>query len=317
MTGRLRHAVLLAAALLCPLTVTTAALAQDAPAQQDAGAHFGRGVQLYNEADYRAALVEFKRAYEIAPNVAVLYNIGQTYYQLQNYAEALKQFERFLAEGGTAHRSEVEQTVSVLRTRVGKIDVTTPSPGWTLTVDDEPAGTTPLASPLAVSVGRRKIIATKTGEQPIVKWVEVAAGDTLPVALTAAPAVAPVAPPPSTTPPPPPPEKKSGNGLIIAGWIGTGALFAGTVITGILATSEAGKLSDAKKQVPGNQSDIDSKASSTKTLALVTDILGASTIILGGVTLYFTLTHSSSKGEAAPTTRIGVGPSRFVLEGSF
>src|ERR1043165_5818761 len=63
---------------------------------KEAGKHFQRGVTLYNEADYRAALVEFKRAYEIAPNSAVLYNIGQTYYQLQNYAAALVALGRYL-----------------------------------------------------------------------------------------------------------------------------------------------------------------------------------------------------------------------------
>jgi len=113
-------------------TSATTAHAQDANVQKEAGVHFQRAVQLYSEADYRAALVEFKRAYELAPNVTVLYNLGETYYQLQQYAEALTTFERFLAEGGTQHKQEVENAVSVLKTRVGKLDITTPSPGWDL-----------------------------------------------------------------------------------------------------------------------------------------------------------------------------------------
>src|SRR3954464_11843156 len=82
-------------------------------AQQKSGKHFQRGVSLYTEADYRAALVEFRRAYEIAPNSAVLYNIGETYYQLQNYAAALSTLQRYLNESGTtaAHRRDVEQTI--------------------------------------------------------------------------------------------------------------------------------------------------------------------------------------------------------------
>src|SRR5580704_5653549 len=77
----------------------------DSPTKQAAD-HFDRGVAMYGEADYRAALVEFKKAYEIAPNAAVLYNLGQTYYQLQNYAEALSAFEQYIALGGGHHRDQ-------------------------------------------------------------------------------------------------------------------------------------------------------------------------------------------------------------------
>ena len=98
------------------------ARADDSPSKQ-AGEHFDRGVGLYGEADYRAALVEFKRAYEIAPNAAVLYNLGQTYFQLQNYASALDSFTRYLSESGESpsHKAEVENAIKTLKTRVGTI----------------------------------------------------------------------------------------------------------------------------------------------------------------------------------------------------
>src|SRR3954471_22237449 len=121
--------------------------------QREANVHFQRAVQLYSEADYRAALVEFKRAYELAPHVTVLYNLGNTYYQLQNYAAALDTFEKFLAQGGTTHRQEVENAIGVLKTRVGKVDITTPTPGWDVAVDDDPAGKTPLSAPVSVTIG--------------------------------------------------------------------------------------------------------------------------------------------------------------------
>src|SRR4051812_31637230 len=81
-------------AVVSIVSVAPSAHAQETAAQKEAGTHFQRAVQLYSEADYRAALVEFKRAYELAPHVTVLYNLGQTHYQLQNYAEALNTFER-------------------------------------------------------------------------------------------------------------------------------------------------------------------------------------------------------------------------------
>lgn len=295
-------------------TSATTACAQDANAnaQKEAGVHFQRAVTLYSEADYRAALVEFKRAYELAPNVTVLYNLGETYYQLQNYAEALTTFERFLAEGGTQHKAEVENAVSVLKTRVGKLDITTASPGWEISIDDEVVGKTPLAKPIAVSIGRRRLAATKPGETPVSRLVEVAAGET--AAINLAVAGGPTKPADgSDTQAPPAGADHGNNGLLIAGWVGTGALAAGAVVTGILATSKSSSLKDARAQFPADKGDLDSKASSVKTLALVTDILGASAIILGGVTLYFTLTKPSS----TTTARLGTSGSRLLLEGTF
>jgi len=312
-TNRVLRPVLLAIGIFFfASTAGAQAAGPDANSQKEAGVHFQRAVQLYSEADYRAALVEFKRAYELAPNVTVLYNLGETYYQLQNYAEALTTFERFLAEGGTAHKQEVENAVSVLKTRVGKLDITTSSPGWEITIDDEVVGKTPLAKPVAVSVGRRRLAATKPGETPVSRLVEVAAGETAAISLAGGAGTG-KAPDGSDTQAPPAGSDHGGNGLIIAGWVGTGALAAGAVVTGILASSKSSSLKDERGTFPANKSDLDSKSSSVKTLALVTDILGASAIVLGGITLYFTLTKPSS----TTTARLGTSGSRLLLEGTF
>jgi hypothetical protein len=304
----LRTLLLVAGLVLA--THDASAQGADPNAQKEANVHFQRAVQLYSETDYRAALVEFKRAYELAPHPSVLYNLGQTYYQLQNYAEALTTFERFLAEGGTQHRGEVEQAIGVLKTRVGKLDITTPSAGWEISVDDEVVGKTPLAKPVAVSIGRRKLSASKSGEAPLSRSVEVAAGETAAISLVAGAAAKPAD---ADTHAPPAGSDSGSNGLLLAGWVGTGALAAGAVVTGILASSKASSLKDARAQFPADKSDIDSKSSSVKTLALVTDILGASALVLGGVTLYFTLTKPSSTA----TARVGTNGSRLLLEGTF
>jgi hypothetical protein len=313
---------LLVAFTLATIAVPQTAAAQgETPAQREAGIHFNRAVQLYSEADYRAALVEFKRAYELAPHVTVLYNLGQTYYQLQNYAAALDTFERFLNEGGQAHRSEVEQAVGVLKTRVGKLDITTPTPGWEITIDDESVGKTPLPKPISVSLGRRKVTATRANETPITKYMEVAAGETAAVSLAPVGGATPTGPDQGTGQPPPADTtpKDGSNTMIIVGWVATGALAVGAVVTGIVASSAASKLDDERNRFPADKDVIDHKASQAKTFAAVTDVLAVSAIVVGGITLYFTLTKSSSSKAAAPspTTRIGVSGSRLLLEGTF
>jgi tetratricopeptide (TPR) repeat protein len=90
-----RLVALLLLALGAGMTVATPARAESAPeevdpaARKEASERFRRGVKLYRDADYVAALVEFKRAYELAPNFRVLYNLGQTSRQLKDYAAAL------------------------------------------------------------------------------------------------------------------------------------------------------------------------------------------------------------------------------------
>src|SRR4051794_31540701 len=118
------------------LGAATCALA-DNPSRE-AGAHFQRGVELYNDGDFRGGLVEFKRAYQIWPRANVLYDIGQTEYQLLDYASSLRTMERYLAETGpnAAHRSEVESTVDVLRGRVGKLALTTDANGCDVAIDE-------------------------------------------------------------------------------------------------------------------------------------------------------------------------------------
>jgi len=277
---------------------------------KDAGIHFQRGVALYTEADYRAALVEFRRAYDIAPNAAVLYNIGETYYQLQNYAAALLALQRYLVESGTtaSHRQEVEQTLDTLRARVGKIAITTNAVGCEITIDDELVGKTPLGDPVLVSIGRRKITARLGGRPAETRFVDVAAGDTVRIALSVGDPSG-LAPPGETTPiPAGPPGRRN----LLPGWIATGILGAGAVTTGVLAILASRDLQDARNQYPVLRDDLDRKASRVKVLSIVGDALGIATVIVGGITLELALSQSSSH-----EVHLAIAPNGIQLAGTF
>jgi hypothetical protein len=67
-----------------------AATGGDAPATpptpgeaEAARAHFRMGVDFYRERNFRAALIEFQRAYRAAPHYKLLYNLGQASVELQ------------------------------------------------------------------------------------------------------------------------------------------------------------------------------------------------------------------------------------------
>lgn len=276
-----------------------------------AGKHFQRGVALYNEADYRAALVEFRRAYETAPNPAVLYNIGQTYYQLQSYAQALTTFERYLAESGeqAAHAKEVEDTVDILRSRVGKLQIAVNLDGCEVTVDDELAGKTPIGEPVLVSIGRRKVIAMCEGRAAETRVVEVAAGDLLEVKI----ALAANALPASALRADRPAGSKSSTNWRKVGWISTGVLAAAAATTGVLALMASSDLDDERSTYPSSLDALDDKASKLRRLSLAADVLGAATLVVGGITLTYTLTSSKSKEKV----QLSVAPTSVLLSGSF
>src|SRR5438105_3838085 len=73
-------------AILCAMLVSSVALADPPTKEQvkDAEPHFFKGVDFFNEQDFPNAVLEFKKAYEIAPDFHVLFNVGQACYQAQN-----------------------------------------------------------------------------------------------------------------------------------------------------------------------------------------------------------------------------------------
>src|SRR5262249_2149673 len=63
-------------AMAALIALTCVSSVARADTRSDADEHFRRGVDLYRDKDYATALVEFQRAYEIAPDIKTLYNIA-------------------------------------------------------------------------------------------------------------------------------------------------------------------------------------------------------------------------------------------------
>ena len=283
----------------------------DAP-REEARERFKRGVQLYGDGDFRAALIEFRRAYEVMPNYRLLFNLGQTSAQVQDHAAALRYFESYLSEGGTevpaARRKDVEAEIEKLRVRVAQLRVKVNVDGAEVLVDDVAVGTSPLKDALLVSAGRRRITAQKSGLPAVTRSVDLAGGDKSDLVLeltddkaTPAPPKPAVAPAPTTLPPPaappvaptpPPPAAPTSQSMGTPFWASLGAtvvLAGGATVTGILAKSSQDKL-DTKLAARGSShGDIEDARSSTHTLALVTDILGGAAIVGAGFTTYLAL----------------------------
>ena len=305
------------AALLSLALVALPALRQaraDEPAaakSDDARQRFKTGVAFYKDKDFTAALVQFKRAYELLPNYVVLYNLGQTARELKDYAAALTAFERYLRDGGSkitaARHKEVSAAVDELRRKVGTLKVTTSVPGAEITVDDVVVGVSPLADPVVVNAGRRKLGAQVSGYTPAQRVVDVAATEETAVSLdlpkidAGGPRVEP--PPPKRGPP-------------LAAWVTlsvTGAGVVAAVVTGAIAVSAHGTLEHDLGTFPGNAQSIADAQSRTRTLAVTTDVLIGITAAAAVTTaaLFFVVPRLTEKAA------VGVSPGGVVVRGAF
>jgi hypothetical protein len=309
-------------ALIGVVIAAVPAAAQDrSEVLHEAAEHFQRGVSLYGEADYRGALVEFKRAARLAPNTTVLYNIGQTQFQLRDYAAALTTFERYQSEAGPsgANHAEVQSAIEVLRSRVGRLTITTDPVGAEVSVDDSPVGSSPFDRSVLVSVGHVKVTATIAGRPAATRYIDVAAGDDVSVMLQLGAASAPnlvstVFPPLDVT--------ARSRGMVPrwhpTGWIVTGIAAASAVAFAILARREANDLAVARRTYPTTQSNLSHLANVTTTFAVITDALAATAMIAGGITLYSTVSgRASDGGPGKAEAHLSVGRGSIHLETTF
>lgn len=315
--------------------------------QQEAATRFKKGLELFKDGDYQAALIEFRRANELAPNFNVLYNIGQVYFQLQDYPGALNALERYLNEGASSipasRRAEVQRDIDKLKARVANLDITSAVPDAEVTIDDVAVGKTPLSKPIMVSAGRHKITVSKVGFTSATRVIEVASGDAPKVQLdpveqkTAAPVgpaepprpvepPKPVGPVADTTPPPPPPPPPP-HPVPVAGIVVTSLLTVGAVTTGVLALTSSNTLKTDRMSGNITHDQLSSDATKTTALAVATDVMTGGAIIALGVTLYVGLRNPSPTPAAdapkpaarftAPEVRVGVGSNGVRVFGSF
>jgi hypothetical protein len=288
--------------------------------RKEASARFRRGVELFQEGAFRAALVEFQRAYDIAPDFRLLYNIGQAQVQVQDYLGANQSYERYLTDGGgevdPARREEVEMALTALRERVARLIIRVDRDGADVFVDDLRVGTSPMPGTVAVNLGRHRVYARMADGAAGEKVIDVAGGDLLEVdlAIVETPVTTPVAGVSGPTEPSMAPMRR---GAIVALSVG-GACLLGAVVTGVMTRGKSSELDDALDVKPpdgeANAKKIADLRSSADTLALTTDILAGAAIALGvaGTVLWF-MDDSRDADEAAAKSKIDVGISARTI----
>ena len=338
-------ATALLVALLCAPPQALAGQPPAAVRRAEAQDRFRRGIDLYAEGDFTGAMVEFTRAYELAPTFKLLYNLGQISYQLQDYATALEHFTTYLSEGGDQipddRRREVEQEIPRLRRRIGALTIQVDEVDSEILVDDVFVGRSPLSAPVAVNVGSRRVeIVPRTGDLRA-QVVDVAGGETVTVrfarpiprlnrrtgggastevaqAKTPAVAVAAVAAPASLPAAPDPvsasvhvadaPPAGRGRAAAWVGWGLTAACALGAGITGGEAFLASRDLQSALDSYPASASDVANLRQREHSMSLASDGLLVGTAVLAAVSFYLAFGGSS---EPAPDTASRVALVQF------
>lgn len=320
------HAPLAATLIAAIVTAPLGALAQPAPAPavdpkkaatEEAATRYARGIELYKEENYKAALVEFKKAYELTNAYKVLYNIGQVCYQLQDYVCAVTSFEDYLKRGGDevpeSRRTEVNGELKKLRPRIAEVTITTNVTGVDITIDDIPRGKTPL-KPVLLSAGSHRLTAIKEGKVPVTQQFDVAGADKPTIKLDLVDLQG-----KSVVVRERVGESSKWTGLSYVGLGVGGAMLIGAGVTGAMALSAASDLKN-ERYVGEPTAEARSLQTRVKTLRLTTDILAIAGVLTIGTTLVLTLSRKTETVSAAankPSVSVGFGLGSVALQGEF
>jgi hypothetical protein len=125
---------------------------------------------LYDDGDFKGALVKFERAFQYSGDVRLLWNMAVCEKSQRHYVRVLRLLQRYreLAGAGMseAQRAEVLEAMQTVQTLVSRVELKVDQAGAEVFVDDVSEGTTPLTEPLLVDLGRRQIRIAKPHFKP-------------------------------------------------------------------------------------------------------------------------------------------------------
>jgi hypothetical protein len=123
----------------------------------------------------------------------VLINIGAAEENLLHYNEAVRAFERYLSEGGAAvpadRRARVQGELEHIHGIVAEVSARVSGAAATIEVDGRVVGISPLEGPILLAAGAHRLRATRPGDQPAERTLDVRAGERQEIDLS--PAAAP------------------------------------------------------------------------------------------------------------------------------
>lgn len=153
-----------------------------------AKAAYESGKLLYGDGDYAGALLKFRAAYDESKDARLLWNVAACEKNLRHYASVLSLVRQYLDEGATtlspADKSEAETLLTTIEPFTAALEAKVSEEGARVYVDDALVGTTPLAKPVVVDIGVRKVRVQKDDFEELVKEIPVGGGPKITIEVT-------------------------------------------------------------------------------------------------------------------------------------
>jgi hypothetical protein len=143
---------------------------------------------LFDNGDFTAAFAKYRLAYEQSHDPRLLYDMALCERNLRAYARMQSLLQQYEDEAGgnlsSSDRSAVDAALAAIRNIVGSVTVRVNEEGATVFVDGTPMGTTPLAAPLVLDLGKHTIVVKKPGFEPNENTIEISGGSGFQVDLS-------------------------------------------------------------------------------------------------------------------------------------
>jgi PEGA domain len=154
-----------------PLTVTLQGTAKEA---------YASARLLFKQGDFAGAATKYQQAYELSKDPRLLFDTAICEKNLRAYArmqELLEQYNREASADMSADdRAAVDGALAAVKNLIGRLTVTVDVSGATVSVDGQAVGTTPLAAPLVLDLGKHVITVEGSGLQTVSRDVSIVGG---------------------------------------------------------------------------------------------------------------------------------------------
>ena len=151
--------------------------------RERASEHFERGINLYKQGDYRAAIDEWVLSYCHIPHQDTLKNISESYERLVDYEKAVAYLERYILETpreADSERRTLAAYVEVLRNLPARVSIATEPKGASVTLVGETGvtarGVSSDQEPIGVRTGVYVMTIEKEGYETISETIDVKIG---------------------------------------------------------------------------------------------------------------------------------------------
>jgi hypothetical protein len=318
-----RVAVALSLALALPSFPAAAAGNGEAVSSKvdAARVHFQRGTDFYREGNYDAALAEFFKAQQLAPNYRLLYNIGQAQAERHDYVAAVRALTDYLAQGGAEvpedRRAQVQNELSSLKTKISELTVTSNVVGAEVSIDGAPMGLLPLQTPLLVSAGSRRVTLAKRGYATVERTI-IVSGEDKPKIDILLQSTSSSAPPKADVGPDSSRRESSPN---VGAWVSVaaaGGFAAGATIFGLMARSKNSDLDAELDKYPLDANRVATLRSDLKRDAALCDGFAAASAVSAVLAVYFFVSGGSEPEQRGSKRARLVGqPNGLALRAQF